>query len=86
MCMSLPGKVLRVNGPMAEVEIEGRRLWCNALAQPEVTVGDYVLIHANLIVAIIGEEEAMRMFETARELNEAMARESSGDPDHRDNA
>jgi hydrogenase assembly chaperone HypC/HupF len=86
MCLSLPGRVLSVNGAMAEVEIDGRQVWCNALAQPEVTAGDYVLIHANLIVAIIGEAEAQEMFQTARELDEAMARESSNGQDHPDNA
>ena len=72
MCMSLPGKVFALNGALALVEVTGRQLWCNALAQPEVTVGDYVLVHANLIVAIISKLEAEQMFQTARELDEAL--------------
>jgi hydrogenase expression/formation protein HypC len=78
--MSLPGKVLRLNGAMAEVEIDGRQLWCNALAQPEVRVGDYILVHANLIVAIISEQEAQQITSAARELDEALERERLGDP------
>jgi hydrogenase expression/formation protein HypC len=80
MCMSLPGKVLRLNGALAEVEVNGQQLWCNALAQPEVTVGDFVLVHANLIVAIISELEAEQMLQAARELDEALRCERSGDP------
>jgi hydrogenase expression/formation protein HypC len=78
MCMSLPGKVLRLNGALAQVEVNGQQLWCNALAQPEVTVGDSVLVHANLIVAIISELEAEQMLQAARFLSEALERERSG--------
>ncbi len=41
---------------------------CNALSQPDAHVGDYVLTHANLIVAIISGDEAAEMIEAAREL------------------
>ena len=77
MCMSLPGKVLGLNGALALVEANGKKLWCNALALPEVTVGDYVLVHANLIVAIISELEAQQILQMARELDEALERERS---------
>jgi hydrogenase expression/formation protein HypC len=80
MCMSLPGRVLRLNGALAEVEVNGQHLWCSALAQPEVAAGDFVLVHANLIVAIISELEADQMLQAARELDEALERERSGDP------
>jgi hydrogenase assembly chaperone HypC/HupF len=76
MCTSIPGRVTQVNGPMAEVEQEGRRAWFNALAQPDVKQGDYVLTHANLIVAIISEEEALRMQEAAREVQELLDAEA----------
>jgi len=75
MCVSIPGRVTAVQGPMAEVESGGRRAWFNALAQPDVKVGDYVLTHANLIVSIISAEEAQRMLEAARELEERMREE-----------
>ena len=76
MCITLPGKVIEVNGAMALVERNGQRLVGNALAQPEVKVGDYVLMHANLIVAIIAEPEAQLMIQAARELEEALEREA----------
>lgn len=53
---------------MAEVESLGQRDWFNALAQPDVQVGDYVLTHANLIVAVITRTEAEGMEEAAREM------------------
>jgi hydrogenase assembly chaperone HypC/HupF len=78
MCMSIPGRVTQLNGALAEVEQEGRTAWFNALTQPDVQVGDYVLTHANLIVSIISEEEAQRILETAREVQELLDAEASG--------
>lgn len=78
MCMSIPGQVTQLNGALAEVEQEGRKAWFNALTQPDVQVGDYVLTHANLIVSIISEEEAQRILETAREVQELLDAEESG--------
>jgi hydrogenase expression/formation protein HypC len=77
MCTTIPGRVTQVQGAMAEVETNGQRAWFNALAQPDVKVGDYVLTHANLIVSIISEEEAQRMFDAIGEI-EARVREEDG--------
>ncbi len=77
MCTTIPGQVTQVQGAMAEVETNGNKAWFNALAQPDVKVGDYVLTHANLIVSIISAEEAQRMFDTISEM-EARAREEDG--------
>ncbi len=75
MCLTVPGRVIQVQGAMAEVESLGQRDWYNALAQPEVKAGDYVLTHANLIVAIISQEEAKRMEEAAREMEQLIEEE-----------
>jgi hydrogenase expression/formation protein HypC len=75
MCLTIPGRVTQVQGAMAEVETEGQTAWFNALMRPEVQVGDYVLTHANLIVAIISEAEAQQMLQAARELADAAEQE-----------
>jgi hydrogenase assembly chaperone HypC/HupF len=67
MCLSTPGRVTQLNGALAEVESAGRRGWYNALPQPDVQVGDYVLTHANLIVAKLEPEEARQMFAALEE-------------------
>ncbi len=69
-----------MSGAMALVEFNGLQLQCNALTQPDVKVGDYVLVHANLLVAIISDEEAMQMLAAARELDAAIAREAGDRP------
>jgi hydrogenase assembly chaperone HypC/HupF len=67
MCLSTPGRVTQLNGALAEVETEGRIGWYNALPQPDVQVGDYVLTHANLVVARLDPEEARQMFAALEE-------------------
>jgi hydrogenase assembly chaperone HypC/HupF len=69
MCISLPSYVTQIKGSMALTVCNGRQTWCNALAQPEVQVGDYVLTHANLIIAIISEAEAQETISAAQELD-----------------
>ena len=75
MCLTVPGRVVQVQGAMAEVESRGQRDWYNALAQPDVKVGDYVLTHANLIIAVISEAEAQRMEAAAQEMERLVEEE-----------
>ncbi|HZC06018.1 MAG TPA: HypC/HybG/HupF family hydrogenase formation chaperone [Ktedonobacterales bacterium] len=72
MCVELPGQVTALNGALAEVESGGERSWFNALAQPDVQVGDWVSTHANLIVAILSAEEAQQMIDLAAEMDELL--------------
>jgi hydrogenase assembly chaperone HypC/HupF len=61
VCLSMPGRVLRREGPMVEVETGGVTRWHSALACPEVKAGDRVLTHANLVLSILSEPEADEM-------------------------
>ena len=79
MCISLPGYVTQIKGSMALVECNGRQTWCNALAQPDVHVGEYVLTHANLIIAIISETEAQETVAAAQELEALFDAAERGD-------
>jgi hydrogenase expression/formation protein HypC len=58
MCMSRPGRVVTLKGGVAEVEINGRRAWFNALLVPDVKPGDWVLTHTSLVVSQISETDA----------------------------
>ena len=75
MCISLPGRVTAVNGALASVRTEDRTAWYNALAVPEVRVGDWVMTHANLIVAIVTADEAATTLRAAAELRELLTAE-----------
>ncbi|HSR22120.1 MAG TPA: HypC/HybG/HupF family hydrogenase formation chaperone [Candidatus Eisenbacteria bacterium] len=68
MCLSRPGRVLRRDGTMVEVEAGGRTRWYSALARPEVRPGDRVLTHANLVLTILTTSEADQMETAVAEL------------------
>lgn len=85
MCLSVPGRVIQVQGAMAEVEeYDGEVVWFNALSQPDVKVGDYVLSHANLLIAIISETAAQEMIDAYREAEACLAEEEKSDGSPKD--
>lgn len=71
MCLSLPGRVIRIEGPRALVETAGVERWCNGMMYPELKVGDRVLLHAGLIIEIVSEEHAREIEMGFEELNAA---------------
>jgi hydrogenase expression/formation protein HypC len=69
MCLSLPGRVLRLQGPMALVDTAGVTRWCNALMHPDLQVGDRVLLHAGLVLEVVTEEHAREIESAFTELD-----------------
>lgn len=68
MCLSMPGRVLRRDGTMVEVQAGDQVRWFSALARPEVRTGDWVLTHANLVLTILTSDEAAEMADSVAEL------------------
>jgi len=70
VCLAVPGKIIRIDGEMAEVEIGGiRREASLSLIQREgLKEGEYVLIHTGFAIAKIDEGEARSILETWREI------------------
>lgn len=58
MCMSIPRRVIAVSEGRAEVLVEGRVASVACLAMPDLTVGDYVLLHADAAIERLGPAEA----------------------------
>jgi hydrogenase expression/formation protein HypC len=71
MCMSRPGRVIRIEGGIAEVETAGRRRSFNALMAPEAKPGDWVLTHTGLVISVIPEAEAKEAERAFLELSAA---------------
>lgn len=69
MCLSLPGRVERLEGPRALVDIAGVSRWCNSLMHPDLKVGDRVLLHAGLIIEVVTEEHASEIESAFAELD-----------------
>ncbi|MDE3075063.1 MAG: HypC/HybG/HupF family hydrogenase formation chaperone [Chloroflexota bacterium] len=69
MCVTLPGRVLSVEGSMAQVERAGSAHWYNALLHPELQPGDSVIVHAGLVLEVLSQDEAREIEATFAELS-----------------
>ena len=79
MCLSIPSKVVEISDDnlMCVVDTFGVKREANLmmLADDEVKVGDYVLIHIGFAMSKIDEEEALASIDTYREILEALDKE-----------
>jgi len=72
MCLSIPAKVLSIEGDMAKVAVG--ETTCNASLQivEDIQVGDYILLHTGFALQKLSKEEAeetFRLFEELEDLN-----------------
>jgi hydrogenase expression/formation protein HypC len=75
MCLAIPGKVISIAGDdpvfrMGKVDFGGVIKEVNFCYVPEVKLGDYVIIHVGFALNIIDEDEAEKVFEYLREMEE----------------
>jgi hydrogenase expression/formation protein HypC len=67
MCLAIPAKVLKIEGPLALVSIEGVEYKASLQLLEDVKEGDFVMLHAGFAIEKVDPEEAA---ETLRLLNE----------------
>jgi len=59
MYLGVPGKVISIEGDLAEVDFSGIRRKVSLLICPDVREGDYVLVHVGFAIQRLDEEEAL---------------------------
>ena len=69
MCISIPGKIISIDGDSAKVSIEGNEYTVGLQMLDDVKVGDYVLLHTGFALQKISEEEAQETLKIIREMN-----------------
>jgi hydrogenase expression/formation protein HypC len=74
MCVGVPGKVLSIEPnplgmTMGKVSFSGIVKEVCLAYEPDVQVGDYVLVHAGFAMSRIDEQEAMEVFEMLRQID-----------------
>lgn len=70
MCLAIPGKIINIDGEMAEIEISGIIRKASLQLVPEAKVGDYALIHAGFAIEILNEDEARETLALLESINE----------------
>ena len=75
MCLAIPGKIVSISGddPLlrtAKVDYGGVLKEINLAYVPEAQVGDYVIVHVGFALSRVDEDEAKKVFEYLREMEE----------------
>jgi hydrogenase expression/formation protein HypC len=69
MCLSVPAKVISVEGNAASVSVGGTLVDIALHLVDDVKPGDYVLVHTGFALQKISEEEALETIELIRQLD-----------------
>jgi hydrogenase expression/formation protein HypC len=70
MCLSIPAKVIDIDGYIAEVSIGGTILKAGLQMVENISIGDYVLLHAGFAIQKISEDEALETFKILQEMSD----------------
>jgi hydrogenase expression/formation protein HypC len=76
MCLAVPGKIVTIVAEenlglrRGKVDFGGIRKEVCLDYTPEAGVGDYVLVHVGFALTVVDEQEAQRVFEALRQLDQ----------------
>lgn len=75
MCLAVPGKIMSIEEADAvfrtgRVNFGGIVKSVNLAYVPKAKVGDYVVVHVGFALSIVNEEEAKKVFEYLRNMDE----------------
>ncbi len=75
MCLAVPGRIESIveGDPLlraGKVNFGGVLKEVSLAYVPEAKVGDYVVVHVGFALSIVDEEEAQKVFEYLRQMNE----------------
>ncbi len=78
MCVAVPGKIIEMNGDIAKVNIMNNITQVNTRLV-SVKVGDYVLVHAGVVIEVMKKDMAEEIIEIFSELQEDMNEDAIAD-------
>lgn len=70
MCLSIPARIISIEGNMAEVSAGGSVFKAGLQMVDGVKIGDYILLHAGFAIQKISEEDAAETLKVLREMDE----------------
>jgi len=75
MCLAVPGKITSISGDdpltrVGKIDCGGILKEASLAYVPEVKVGDYVIVHVGFALSKVDEEEASKIFEYLREMED----------------
>lgn len=85
MCLAIPGRITSISGDeplsrVGKIDYGGVLKEASLAYVPEAQVGDYVIVHVGFALSCVDPEEANKVFEYLREMQElADLDESAGE-------
>lgn len=75
MCLAVPGQILEIVtdgllSRMGKVDFGGILKQINLVYVPEAGPGDYVIVHVGFAISVVDEQEAKKVFQYLKEINE----------------
>jgi len=75
MCLAVPGKIVTIAGDdaltrLGKIDFGGVIKEASLACVPEANVGDYVLVHAGFALSKVDEDEARKIFEYLKQMEE----------------
>ena len=71
MCLGVPAKVVERNGDAAVVELGGVRREISLMLLDDISVGEWVIVHAGFAIEKLSEEAAEQTLSLLREIADA---------------
>ena len=78
MCLSIPAKIVSIEGDMAKASVGGTLINAGLHLVDDVQIGDYVLVHTGYALQKISEEEAketLKLFKEYEDFNKTLDEE-----------
>lgn len=69
MCLSVPAKIIEINGDRARASVGGGVVEISLQLVDDVKPGDYVLVHTGFALEKIDDKEALKTLQLIRELS-----------------
>jgi len=70
MCLGIPGKIVSISGDLATVDFSGVSREVSLLLCPELSEGDYVLVHVGFAIQQLEEREALETLALFKEMEQ----------------
>lgn len=72
MCLSIPVKIISIEGSLADVSAGGTLFKAGLQMIENAKVGDYVLLHAGFAIQKISEKEALETLQIFEDIHDSM--------------
>ncbi|GAB60836.1 MAG: HypC/HybG/HupF family hydrogenase formation chaperone [Candidatus Jettenia sp.] len=68
MCLGIPGRIVEITGAMAKIDVAGTRKEASLMLMENVSVGDYVIVHAGFAIQKVNEKEASETLKIVKDI------------------